>query len=436
MPTSVKNWSFAFPAALLLLCGLFQSPLCADEPADDPASAVSEEPTHQQTAIIKVVDDAGAALPLHTFCLSKEGNILAGVGESEGQVRVYNGEGELLKTWSTSVNVEAINVAPNGTVVVAGSGKVLRYTPDGKLLAEESAPHAAALTGDKDALREQIINQLKQRAEMYSKQGDTYKQMIKRYEGEIAKIKDKDASEISADDEKKIQQYERYLESFTRAIENYAKYADRYAYKEPTGDEIKQQIENLIATKMGVSSISATEDDVFLVCRAQQGYGFDVWRTDANFENGEKVIASLSGCCGQMDVQANGDGLFVALNTRKRVCRYDRDGKMILEWGSSDREGLLGFGSCCNPMNVAFGPNGDVYTAEATSGRIKRYSNDGKLLSLVGTVDLVPGCKKVSIAVSADGSRVYMLDITRSHILVMSAKEAAPVEAVSTTQVD
>jgi hypothetical protein len=46
-------------------------------------------------------------------------------------------------------------------------------------------------------------------------------------------------------------------------------------------------------------------------------------------------------------------------------------------------------------------------------------------LGLVGSVDIVPGCKNVAIAVSQDGGRVYMLDITRSHIVVMSAKPAA-----------
>jgi sugar lactone lactonase YvrE len=70
-------------------------------------------------------------------------------------------------------------------------------------------------------------------------------------------------------------------------------------------------------------------------------------------------------------------------------------------------------------MNVAFGPEGAVYTAEDNTGRIKRYSPQGKLLGLVGSVELVPGCKNCSIAVSSDGSRVYMLDITRGHIVRM-----------------
>ena len=81
-------------------------------------------------------------------------------------------------------------------------------------------------------------------------------------------------------------------------------------------------------------------------------------------------------------------------------------------------------------MNVAFGPDGTIYTAESNSGRIKRYSPEGQLIDLVGSVELVPGCKKVSIAVSKDHQRVYMLDITRNHIIVMEAKPGEP-EVVS-----
>ena len=192
-----------------------------------------------------------------------------------------------------------------------------------------------------------------------------------------------------------------------------------------TEEEIQQQVERMVQSKMGMASISATESDVFVACRAAVGYGFEVWRTSRDFENGTRIVGELSGCCGQMDVQSSADGVFVAENARARVCRYDRDGKLICQWGEREREGAVGFGSCCNPMNVAFGPQEQVYTAEATLGRIKRFSATGEFLGLVGSVDIVPGCKNVAIAVSQDGSRVYMLDITRSHIVVMSVKPAA-----------
>jgi hypothetical protein len=158
-----------------------------------------------------------------------------------------------------------------------------------------------------------------------------------------------------------------------------------------------------------------------------------VWRLTNQFADAKKIVTGLSGCCGQMDVQANSDGVFVAENSRKRVRRFDADGKSILDWGKSS-EGVDGFGSCCNPMNLAFGADGAVYTAEDTTGRIKKYSRDGKLLSVVGAADVVPGCKKVSIGVSNKGDRVYMLDITRNTVAVLSRVLPDPSEPLADTK--
>jgi len=183
--------------------------------------------------------------------------------------------------------------------------------------------------------------------------------------------------------------------------------------------------------KLKVSSLSANENEIFIACSAVAGYGYEVWRTDKNFENGSIIVKGLRGCCGQMDVQCNQQGIFVAENSRHRVNHYDRAGKLIKYWGKRDRNGVEGFGSCCNPMNVAVGKAGEVYTAESNLGYIKRYSADGKYLDFVGKVKLVPGCKNVSIMVSPDGSRVYMMDLTRNHIIVMARK---PIATTSTSK--
>jgi sugar lactone lactonase YvrE len=205
---------------------------------------------------------------------------------------------------------------------------------------------------------------------------------------------------------------------------------------ELTEEQIDAQVKAALAFKTKASSISATEDEVFLATPAAAGYGFEIWRTDSQIENGTRIVSELRGCCGQMDVKACANGLYVAENARHRVCRYDREGNLVNAWGESARTGLEGFGSCCNPMNVAFGPDNAVYTAEDNTGRIKRYSPDGTLLSFVGSVDLVPGCKNCSIAVSHDGSRVYMLDITRNHIVRMDAQpESESAAAASSDKV-
>jgi hypothetical protein len=208
--------------------------------------------------------------------------------------------------------------------------------------------------------------------------------------------------------------------------------------KGPSEKAIAAQIESMIKSKMRIASISTNGSAVFVATRAKTGYGFAVWKLDKALTGGEEIVTNLSGCCGQMDVQANENGLFVAENSRKRVVFYDANGDEIRAWGKADRTGLDGFTSCCNPMNVCFNAAGDVFTAESNTGRIKRFSADGEFLNFVGDVKLVPGCKNVSIAVTPDHSKVFMLDITRNHIVVMEAKsesKSKPGEKASTSTV-
>ena len=42
----------------------------------------------------------------------------------------------------------------------------------------------------------------------------------------------------------------------------------------------------------------------------------------------------------------------VAENSRHRIVRYDRDGKVLAQWGKRSRQDVKGFGACCNPMNL------------------------------------------------------------------------------------
>ena len=383
------------------------------------------EPTHAQTAVIQVTGDKGQPLPLHTFCLTQAGQILAGVGETSGEIRVYDADGKPLGCWPVPVKPEAVNVAPDGTVYVAGNGRLLKLDPQGKVVLQKEAPHAAALRSDATKLRDEVVAQAKQRLEIMGRQEGLYKRQIERLQAELKKLTDKPAETLTDVDKKRIESYTNSIPQYERAIESVRRYLKDNPAKELTEEEIQQQVDRMVQSKMALASIAATEGNVFLTCRAAVGYGFEVWRTGRDFENGTRIVSGLLGCCGQMDVQASSEGLFVAENARARVCRYDLEGKLVCQWGEKEREGVVGFGSCCNPMNVAFGPQQQVYTAEATLGRIKRFTATGEFLGLVGSVDIVPGCKNVAIAVSQDGSRVYMLDITRSHIVVMSVKPAA-----------
>lgn len=424
------------------------------------AAKVIAVATHRQGGTIQINEAGQPEAKVACYCLTEDGNILAGCVADTGEVRTFDADGKLSSTWKLPVKPEVICVGKGGSIYIAGEGKLLKLSPTGSVELTKPSPQAAALTEHPEKLREEVIAQAKQRAEQFANQSKIYDKMIEQADKQISSLQerltasDEKAEANSADSNNENAKkdakaprarsqaarsktlIERQIQMYTRQKEQYAQMKAQFAEMlgaNPTGElseeQIEQQVKASIEYKLKASSISANDDDVFLATRAAVGYGFEVWRMNDHFEDATTIIKDLSGCCGQMDVKANKDGVFVAENSQHRVCRFDREGKSLGNWGFGARTGLDGFGSCCNPMNVAFGPGDAVYTAEDDTGRIKRYTEKGELLGLVGSVELKPGCKNCSIAVSADGKRVYMLDITRNFIVRLVARTADEVAA-------
>ncbi|MCO6046694.1 hypothetical protein NG895_22590 [Aeoliella sp. ICT_H6.2] len=421
----------------------------SDKPVISAAESEAElgTPTHRQVKIIKANQEGLSNTKLNCFCMTLDGRILAGCGSSKdnGEIRVFNSDGDYVETWSTPVKVEAINVRANdGHVFVAGDGRLVQLDDTGSLIADKPSPHASVSKEQAAKMRQAVIDQLTSRVKLYQQQAKIYDQQIELIGAQVEKLQTKldelPAAEEGTDEaaegeeadsesavasrtramfEKQLTQLERSKGSLERTKELWNKRIEQLGDAEPSEEDIQRQIESQVSRKLAVASISAVDDQVYIACSAAVGYGYSVWAISDDFASGEEIIGDLRGCCGQMDVQVNDHGIYVAENSRDRVVCFDHKGEEVTHWGHSAREGIRGFGSCCNPMNVAFGPEHTVYTAESGTGRIKQYTSDGQLLQVVGSADLVPGCKKVSIGVSSDGNRVFMLDITRDHIVMM-----------------
>ncbi len=364
-------------------------------------------PTHKQGDVIAINTGDLAKAESKCFCLCEQGSLLVGCDGPAEEIRCFDSDGKHLRTIPLPLAPEAINVAPNGTILVAGEGRLLRLSPDGEELMNVESPHAAALQGEEmlKKLRAEIIEQQKQQVEMYSKQTKQYEQMIERTQkqldeanAKLSQSKDKiidamlaewasDDSETTSPARKRrlLSEYRTarrkpellaaQLKSFQDAKTQWDEIVAQQSQRaELTDEQLDQYVKSSLQRKLAIASISATDDTVFFATGAPVGYGFVVWKAKADFSEGTTIVKDLSGCCGQMDVQASADGVFVAENSRHRVCRYDENGKLVCTWGKGAREGVEGFGSCCNPMNLAFGKFGEVYTAEDTTGRIKRYS--------------------------------------------------------------
>ena len=183
--------------------------------------------------------------------------------------------------------------------------------------------------------------------------------------------------------------------------------------------------------KARISGIATTDKHVFISI----GSGWSlraigvICRFDRDLGAPKEIARDLKGCCQRLDLAAKDGILYVAENARKRILLFDVEGKVLSSWDRASRDDVEGFGSCCNPMNIRFGPGGEVFTSESNLGRIKRFQPDGQFLGIAAEVKIVPGCKHVAIGVSSDGKRLYLLDITRSHIVALDVRDAAAVTA-------
>lgn len=396
------------------------TPAAATQASASPDAADDQlaQPTHKQSKVIPVNPSNLETSSLKSFCLAADGNILAACGTgAAGEVRVFSPTGEYVSSWTLPVTPEAINVGSDGYLYVAGGGELLRLTADGEVALQRGSPHLDGMDDRRDEIRQQIVEQQKRNYEQYNKQRERYQQVVDELEAKQAELEDKGESLAQVD---KVR-----LESAQRMKEQWDTIMEQVGAVELTEEQLEQRVNASLQSNAAVASISETGGDVFIATRAPVGYSFVVWRMSKDFTDAEMIAEDLRGCCGQMDVQACAAGVYVAENSRHRVYCVSREGDELRQWGEGQRQGVRGFGSCCNPMNVAFGPDDTVYTAESTSGRIKRYSAQGELLELVGNVEIVPGCKKVSIAVDQTGDRVYMLDITRNHIVLMERQQEA-----------
>jgi hypothetical protein len=103
---------------------------------------------------------------LKNFCLNAEGNILACYAPLEsskssqkaGAIRVYSPAGKLLKTMPLEIGPGAICVAKDGSIFVAGDGRVLKLNSAGKVLASGASPVA----GEPVVIGEEIEEMIKQ----------------------------------------------------------------------------------------------------------------------------------------------------------------------------------------------------------------------------------------------------------------------------------
>jgi hypothetical protein len=398
--------------------GFFETLFGVSSSAKQPAESATTTHAFKKGVVVRSAD---GRLSILSFCLNKDGQILALLGsesnygggspvaKAESGVKVLSKDGESLKEWKVDFEAQSINAGPDGTVYVAGSGIVAKFSPDGKLLKRLELPHIAEFLKDKDKIRKAAEEEARERHE-------TFKQFVTASKERIKHLEETPESKRSESNKLMIAQ----LKSSIGMME-----------KDQTDEaNIDSIVQSITARLRIINSVAVSNRDVFIVCGENTGYGYSVWRMDHDFGGAQQIMKRLQGCCGQMDVQVHGDDLLVAENCQHSFARFNRDAKKLGEWGgraTGDDNGKC-FGGCCNPMNVRCGPNGDIFTAES-EGVVKRFSAKGDFVALVAKRPLSGGCKNVSVAASADGRLIYCCDKPGSRINIFEEKPKALAQA-------
>jgi hypothetical protein len=400
------------PVKPSLLSGILGGLAPAKDPKSSPQKVAAEKGTHQVGTPIKVKGTDGRS-QMQTISIDNEGRVLAlvapprGYGASPkgatGEVHVFSSEGKALTNWKVDFHAQAINAGPDGSIFVAGDGKVAKFDKKGRKISQVTLPFIEKLLADKEAMRKGAEAELKQRNEAMKRSRENIKKQME-------KIKDIALEKRTAAQRRLLAQYETILKNM----------------EDNEKDNPDAGLDAIIANKTGraraINSVAISEKDIFIVSGDLKGFGYALWRMDHDFKNEKQVMTGLSGCCGQMDVQCCGEDVLVAQNTLHKFARFDRDGKAKGAWGK--RAGgaeVECFGGCCNPMNLR-SCKGDIYTAES-EGIIKRFTDKGEFVCVVGFAPLTGGCKNVAVAVSPDGSKVYFADQPGSQIIVLTKKD-------------
>ena len=366
--------------------------------------------THEEVSVIEPVPDSGPNA-IHNFCLNLDGNLLVCCGGDREtfvrdaknprggtvkkitgpfEIRVVRPDGKLVAKWKLDSQPQAICVHSDGTIFVAGDGRVLRLSSEGKVLAAVDSPAMA----------------------------EPAKPEAAEPPGDAAEPQDDAKEGQECDEEPKKTKSKSVLQALIEAM----------AGGDEAAEQQKKAMEEMLKQRRrAVTGIAVTDRDLFVACPAREGFGYCVWRMDHNLQNAELIVDGLRGCCGQMDIQAKDGELWIPENGRHLVVRYDRDGKQLASFGKRGRGEPSQFGGCCEPKNLRFGPDGSLYVSESGPPMVvKRFSPEGEFQGVVAMPSFQTGCVRVTVEVSADADRVYVLNTDENKIHVLADKRRVP----------
>lgn len=123
---------------------------------------------------------------------------------------------------------------------------------------------------------------------------------------------------------------------------------------------------------------------------------------------------------GWLDFDINSSGIILATDTgRHRVTEWILDGTSAGSFGKFGMQDPSDFVGCCNPVNLAATPDGNIVTAEKMIARVKVFNPDGAMIAYIGPENFDPNCTNIHLEVDSAG-RIITADPVRRVIKIFS----------------
>jgi len=107
---------------------------------------------------------------------------------------------------------------------------------------------------------------------------------------------------------------------------------------------------------------------------------------------------------GWLDFDIAPDGILYATDTgRHRVTGWLQDGSPKGFFGKFGMRDASNFVGCCNPVNLAVTPDGNIVTAEKMIARVKVFDPTGVLLAYIGPENFNQKSRNIHLAVDSNG---------------------------------
>ena len=151
-------------------------------------------------------------------------------------------------------------------------------------------------------------------------------------------------------------------------------------------------------------SFALTRDFVFVtdaenknICKyTKEGNFIKFIQSPQNF-----IIPSYS-----FDIECKNDTLYCANSGRHLIETYTLDGEFIAAFGGPGSE-PGSFAGCCNPVYLAFSPEGELITSEKGSPRISSFERNGKFKEILLNSRALGGGNK-AYEIQTDGNQLFI----------------------------